>query len=81
MGGVERGGSHCKWCANDMTAYFKNNVVFFYKQKFLFSPLFNLLLTFLFLSTVLHPSPYGPFWGSPFPSLNKEEEIKRWNYG
>ena len=38
-GGVERrGGSHCKWCANDITAYFKNNVIFFYKQTILISP-------------------------------------------
>ena len=32
-GGGEWGGSHCKWCPNDITAYSKNNVTFFYKQK------------------------------------------------
>ena len=32
-GGGREGGSHCKWCANDITAYSKNNVTFFYKQK------------------------------------------------
>ena len=30
--GELRGGSHCKWCANDIAAYFKN-VIFFYEQK------------------------------------------------
>ena len=32
-GRVERGGSHCKWCANDIITSSKNNVTFFYKQK------------------------------------------------
>ena len=46
--GVERGGSHCKWCANHITAYSKNNVTFFYKQKILIplfvQPPFDILL-------------------------------------
>ena len=39
-GGVERRGgcSHCKWCANDITTYSKNNVIFFYKQTIPISP-------------------------------------------
>ena len=37
-GGGGGGDSHCKWCANDMTAYSKNNVIFFYKQKIPISP-------------------------------------------
>ena len=43
MGGGDWGGegsllSHCKWCANDITANSKNNVIFFYKQKIPNSP-------------------------------------------
>ena len=44
--GLERGGSHCKWCANDITAYSKN-VTFFYKQKIPIPPFvqpFDILL-------------------------------------
>ena len=74
----EGGGSHYKWCANDITAYSKNNVIiFFCKQKNPISPLCNSFrLTFLFLLTVLYPSPYSPFSENSFPSLKKEEEIK-----
>ena len=32
------GGSHCKWCANDITTYSKNNVIFFYRQTIPISP-------------------------------------------
>ena len=42
-GGVVWGGegpllSHCKWCANDITANSKNNAIFFYKQTIPNSP-------------------------------------------
>ena len=33
MGGDGGGEWKWKWCANDITAYSKNNVTFFYKQK------------------------------------------------
>ena len=48
LGGVERGGSHCKWCANDITSHSKNNITFFYKQKIpippFVQPTFDILL-------------------------------------
>ena len=71
------GGSHCKQCANDITTNSKNNVIFFYKQKIPISPFVQPPFDIPLLLTVLHPSPYSPFWGSLFPSLNKGEEIKR----
>ena len=80
-GGGGVGGSHCKWCANEITSYSKNNVIFSVNKQFPFPPLCNLLLKFLFLLTVLHPSPYSPFWESLFLSLNKGEEIRGLNYG
>ena len=40
----EGGYSHCKRCANDITSYSKNNVIFLYKQTIPISPFVQPLL-------------------------------------
>ena len=74
VGGGGEGGLRvvCKQHSKN-NAYSKNNViVFFYKQKNFLSPFVQpppfKTLTFLFLLTVLYPSPYSPFSESlPLP--------------
>ena len=68
-GGSGEGGggcSHCKWCANDITAYSKNNVTFFYKQKILIPPFvqpFDILLFIDCFTSI----PLQPILGKSFP--------------
>ena len=65
--GLERGGSHCKWCANDIAAYSKNNVIFFYKQTIPISPFVQPAFDIpLFLNCFASVSLY-PILGKSFP--------------
>ena len=82
---------HETWYPNDVNVYSKNNFIIVFNKlnflitfpfkKFIFSLLWNppLLLTFSLFLTFLYPSPYGPFSGTPFPPLNKGEEMKLWS--
>ena len=82
---------HETWYPNDVNVNSKNNVIIVFNKlnflitfpfkKFIFSLLWSPppLLTFFLFLAFLYPSPYGPFSGTPFPPLNKGEEMKLWS--